>query len=116
MYDCFQAPLTASKVLQIICSLAWVNTWMVTSSGIILLDQGTQKFLILSQRLPEKPTSISLKPIFTRSLKNSISVQAHGMTSAWLPSQINGTQIGLSPHIPSLPISWISRGQQNTVL
>ena len=82
------APFTASKVLRIICSLACVSTWIVTSSGIRFCSIKALKNSYSVSDAAGKPTSISLNPIFTKSLKNSIFCsRLIGITSAWLPSR-----------------------------
>ena len=91
LYTCtiaFGAPLTASKVLRIICSLACVNTWIVTSSGIRFCSINVRTNVYSVSEAAGNPTSISLKPIFTRSLKNSIFCsRLIGITNAWFPSR-----------------------------
>ena len=66
------APLTASNVLRMMCSLAWVRTWIVTSSGIIFLSINERRKSYSVSEAAGKPTSISLKPILTSIWKNSI--------------------------------------------
>ena len=65
------APLTASKVLRMICSLAWVSTCTVTSCGIILLSISVLRNAYSVSEAAGNPTSISLKPISTSILKYS---------------------------------------------
>ena len=83
---CF-APFTASKVLLIICSLACVKTWTVTSSGIMSRSIRALIKLYSVSDAAGKPTSISLKPILTNIWKNSnFSSKLIGSISAWFPS------------------------------
>ena len=70
------------------CSLDWVSTWMATSSGIISRSISARQNSYSVSEAAGKPTSISLKPIFTRSSKNSsFSSKLMGMIRAWLPSR-----------------------------
>ena len=74
LYTCtivLGAPLHASNVLRMICSLACVSTWIVTSSGIILRSISALKNWYSVSEAAGKPTSISLKPILTSISKNS---------------------------------------------
>ena len=82
------APFKASKVFLMICSLACVKTWMVTSSGIRSFSIKVRKNVYSVSEAAGKPTSISLKPTFTKSLKNStFSSRLIGMIRAWFPSR-----------------------------
>ena len=74
LYKCttaFLQPRTASKVFLMICSLDWVNTCTVTSSGIKSSSIKVLKKVYSVSEAAGNPTSISLKPIFTSILKNS---------------------------------------------
>ena len=82
------APTSASKVRWINGSRAWVSTWMVTSSG---MRSSSMSLRTKSNSICDaegKPTSISLKPIFT-SCSNMRILRAMSMGSirAWLPSR-----------------------------
>ena len=82
------APFTASKVFLIMCSLAWVRTWMVTSSGIRFCSMRARRNSYSVSEAAGKPTSISLNPILTNNLKNAIFCsRLMGITNAWLPSR-----------------------------
>ena len=69
LYKCtiaFFAPSNASIVFSIICSRACVSTWIDTSSGILF---SSIRRRTNSNSVPDaagNPTSISLKPSFTR--------------------------------------------------
>ena len=70
------------------CSLAWVSTWTVTSSGIRACSIRALKNSYSVSEAAGNPTSISLKPIFTSSLKKSIFCSRDiGITRAWFPSR-----------------------------
>jgi hypothetical protein len=84
----FFAPMRDSKVRSIKSSRACTSTWSHTSSG--------ARFSSMSRRLKVnsvfeadgKPTSISLKPIFTSVWNNSSFCDTFiGTASAWLPSR-----------------------------
>ena len=64
--------MTASNVLRIMCSLACVSTWIVTSSGIMFLSISARRKSYSVSDAAGNPTSISLKPISTSIWKNSI--------------------------------------------
>ena len=82
------APLTASNVRLMMCSRAWVSTCTVTSSGIISCSINVRMKSNSVWEAAGKPTSISLKPTLTSSLKNSsFSSRLIGMMSDWLPSR-----------------------------
>ena len=82
------APFTASNVLRMMCSLACVSTWIVTSSGIMSCSISVRTSSYSVSDAAGKPTSISLKPISTRSRKNSsFSSRLIGSINAWLPSR-----------------------------
>ena len=69
-------------------SRAGVSTWMVTSSGIapLSISQRTKSNSICDA--DGKPTSISLKPVFTSNAKNAfLRSTLIGSISAWLPSR-----------------------------
>ena len=91
LYTCtiaFGAPLTASKVLRMMCSLACVSTWIVTSSGIRFCSINVRIKVYSVSDAAGNPTSISLKPISTSNLKNStFCSRLIGITSAWFPSR-----------------------------
>ena len=70
------------------CSLACVRTWIVTSSGIIFLSMSERRKSYSVSEAAGKPTSISLNPTFTSIWKNSIfSSRLMGSIRAWLPSR-----------------------------
>src|SRR5690242_11379090 len=84
----FFAPMSDSTVRSIKSSRACTSTWSHTSSG--------TRFSSMSRRLnvnsvldaDGKPTSISLKPIFTSVWNNSSFCDTFiGTASAWLPSR-----------------------------
>ena len=77
------APCTASKVRLMMCSLACVSTWTVTSSGSCLSRSGTHDWYSVSDAAGN-PTSISLNPTSTNNWKNSsFSSRLIGSISAW---------------------------------
>ena len=81
-------PCNASKVFAMMCSLACVKTWMVTSSGMRFCSIKVRQNSYSVSEAAGKPTSISLKPISTKTLKNSnFSSRLIGVINAWLPSR-----------------------------
>ena len=63
----FLQPFSASNVFLMMCSLACVNTWTVTSSGIMFRSIRARRKSYSVSDAAGKPTSISLNPILTRS-------------------------------------------------
>ena len=90
LYTCtiaLGAPFTASNVFFIICGLACVSTWIVTSSGIIFFSMSVRQSSYSVSDAAGNPISISLKPTSISLLKNSsFSSRLIGSTKAWLPS------------------------------
>src|SRR5665213_1811460 len=83
-----RAPTTLSKVLSISSSLDWVRTWIVTSSGIRDSSINIRTKSKSGCEDDGKPTSISLKPILTRtSNRRRLRVTSIGSINAWLPSR-----------------------------
>ena len=91
LYKCkmaFLVPCNDSMVRSIKCSLAWVKTCTVTSSGMWPPSINSRKKLKSVSEAEGKPTSISLKPIATRILNMRIlRNESIGSISAWLPSR-----------------------------
>src|SRR5487761_1652901 len=83
-----RAPSMLSKVRSISSSLDWVRTWIVTSSGINLSSMSSRTKSKSGCEEDGKPTSISLKPVLTRTSKRRrFLVTSIGSMSAWLPSR-----------------------------
>ena len=59
------APFTASKVRRMMWSRHWVSTWMVTSWGMRSSSMSLRRNSYSVSDAAGKPTSISLKPIFS---------------------------------------------------
>ncbi len=82
------APSMASKVRSINSLRAWVSTWMVTSSGMWPPSISSRTKSKSVWEAAGNPTSISLKPIFTRrSHMRFLRVESIGSTRAWFPSR-----------------------------
>ena len=81
-------PSRAAKVFSIICSRDWVRTCTVTLSGIRFSSISVRRNWYSVSDAAGKPTSISLKPILQRSLKNStFSSKFMGVMRDWFPSR-----------------------------
>ena len=91
LYKCTIArgtPCSASKVRRIKGSRACVSTWIVTSSGMRLSSISLRTKSNSTCEAEGKPTSISLKPIFTSASNMRIlRAMSMGSISAWLPSR-----------------------------
>ena len=75
--------MTASKVRRMMWSRHWVSTCTVTSAGIIFFSIRVRRNSYSVSLAAGKPTSISLKPIFTSIWKNSsFSARLMGTISA----------------------------------
>ena len=84
----FFTPCRDSIVRRISDSRACVSTWMLTSSGIRFSSISRRTKLNSVCEADGKPTSISLKPMFTSSWNiSSLRSTLMGSISAWLPSR-----------------------------